>query len=485
MGESNGPWGQLAEHDAEAAAQWDRYTILPEAGENPVLDAFCRRKNITIRSLIRQGARLSEDHVLCYPYEKALKFRDMNSGSMWSVAGAEFPAMKLLWQGTEASDSVIICEGETDGARLIEAYDCDVAIMPAGALNVTFPYVDQVRGYSIVMLGLDNDAAGNEGIAKWQGQLPHAVVFRPKGGEDWCATPDAELPPLVTEAPAAAVMLVSAADLMVLDVPEIASYFTGALLPIGGSMVIHGWAKALKSFVSMDGMSKLATGVEWMGFTNEEEPVKVAVLQYEIPWPYYQQRVAGMREAADSEGKLTEFDENFFTYSPLVRPQLIAGNTAQEDEVLRNLTAAGIQVFLADPVRRMAGHADLNSEQDVRKILGFFERLNDNGITVIYTHHDNKGGATPGATGGSADMTGSGAFAGDPDSIVNLTLPRGERWETSRLRNISYLLRNAPSPGMKGMEIHENGTLTYSDMPHGMEEAADDNSQEDDSAPSL
>jgi len=484
MGESNGPWGQLAEHDAEAAAEWDGYSALPVEGENPVLDGFCRRKNITIGALLKQGARLSEDHVLCYPYDKALKYRNMNNGSMWSAPGSEFPAMKLVWQGASASNKVIVCEGETDGARLIAAYDCDVAIMPAGAMNVTFPYVEQVRGYDVIMLGLDNDKAGNEGIAKWRGQLPQAVVFRPEAG-DWCEAPDDGLPPLIEEAPPGAVILYSAADLMTLEVPEIASYFDNALLPVGGSMVVHGWSKALKSFVSMDGMAKLATGTEWMGFGNQEEPVKVAVLQYEIPWPYYQQRVAAMREAADQSGRLDEFDEHFYTYSPLVRPQLIAGNTQQEDTVIRNLVDAGIQVFLADPVRRMAGHADLNSEQDVRKILGFFERLNDQGITVIYTHHDNKGGAAPGAAGSSADMTGSGAFSGDPDSIVNLTLPRGERWETSRLRNISYLLRNAPSPSMKGMEIHENGTLSYSDMPHGNDPAAAAEDGSEDSAPSL
>jgi len=469
MGESNGPWGLLAEHDAEAAQSWDRYQPLPEPGINPVLDAFCRRKNITISALMKQGARLSDDNTMCYPYERALKYRNMNDGSMWNRAESEFPAMKIVWQGAGPSEGVIVVEGETDAARVTDAYELDVAIMPAGAKNVTFPYVAQLREYQHVYLGLDNDAAGNEGIGKWQSQLSHAVVFRPEGA-DWCDTASADLPDITSvDAPKPTVVLVNAADLMELEVPDIPSYFDNALLPVGGSMVIHGWAKAYKSFVGMDGMASLATGQPWIGFNNMEEPVRVAVLQYEIPWPYYKQRVAAMREHAEEQGCVDEFDENFITYSPLVRPQLIAGNTAQEDEVLRNLTAANIEVMLIDPVRRMAGAADLNSEQDVRKILGFFERLNDNAITVIYTHHDNKGGAAPGSGEGAASMTGSGAFAGDPDSIVNLTLPRGETWESSTIRNVSFLLRNAPSPSMRGMEIHETGRLTYTTMPHGFE----------------
>jgi hypothetical protein len=88
-----------------------------------------------------------------------------------------------------------------------------------------------------------------------------------------------------------------------------------------------------------------------------------------------------------------------------------------------------VQVAIFDPVRRlMKAGQSMNDEDSVRYPLQFFESLQNEGITVIFCHHDNKGSAKSGG-GDALDMTGSGAWAGDADSILSVALPKGERRE--------------------------------------------------------
>ena len=82
MADSDGDWGHLAEHDSEAAQAWDSFDLLPDSGENPVLDAFCERKRISIPALLRLGARLADGEVLAFSYDKGIKFRNMLDGRM-------------------------------------------------------------------------------------------------------------------------------------------------------------------------------------------------------------------------------------------------------------------------------------------------------------------------------------------------------------------------------------------------------------------
>jgi hypothetical protein len=265
-------------------------------------------------------------------------------------------------------------------------------------------------------------------------------------------------------------VLVSAGELMDLEMPDVTSWFEGALLPIGGQMVLHGWAKSFKSYLSLDLASALAQGQDWCGFEPIEEPCKVAVVQFEIPAPYYRQRIAAMQATARDR---KAFDENFMTWTPLSRPQLRAGIKEQEEFVRRTLVTNHVQVAVFDPVRRlMKAGQSMNDEDSVRAPLQFFESLQNEGITVVFCHHDNKGSAKSGG-GDALDMTGSGAWAGDADSILSVALPKGERRENPR-RNIHFLLRNAPSPDPRGMQLREDGTIIYSTEPYGPEEDDDE-----------
>ncbi len=198
MAESNGEWGQLAEHDDEMAAQWDAFARLPVAGEHDVLDAFCASKNIDIHALVRVGTRLASHDVLAFAYPGGLKYRSMTTGQRWSYTGALFTELKIVRHAAEPSDTVILVEGETDCARLSMVYAADVAALPAGAKRFTQEFADQVKGYEKILIGLDPDAAGEQGSAKILNYLPQAMRFLPpEGCGDWCSVPaDEGFPPL-------------------------------------------------------------------------------------------------------------------------------------------------------------------------------------------------------------------------------------------------------------------------------------------------
>lgn len=198
--------------DPELTALWDSYARLPDPGHNDILDGFVAAKHITVGALVRLGTRLAQDHVLVYAFQGGLKYRDMQSGSRWATAGAEFPTLKIVRASIEPSSTVIVAEGETDGARLTLLYpDVDVAILPAGAKRFSPDFAEQLRTYDRVILGLDNDQAGEEGRTRIREHLPAALVLTPP--DDWCTWPDDEPPPPLPTPDAANVGTLTFTDL--------------------------------------------------------------------------------------------------------------------------------------------------------------------------------------------------------------------------------------------------------------------------------
>ena len=138
-------------------------SLFPITGQHDVLDAFVARKHISIASLVRLGGRLSDHTVLAFAFPGGVKYRDMLTGRRWNTAGATFTELKIIPAGAKPTERVLVCEGETDAARLSELYPVDVAVMPAGAMAFQASYVEQLRSYRLVLIALDNDAAGDKG----------------------------------------------------------------------------------------------------------------------------------------------------------------------------------------------------------------------------------------------------------------------------------------------------------------------------------
>ena len=482
---SNGDWGDRASAEPGMADVWDALHDLPDDGVNHALDAFVASKHITIADLIRVGGKMGDDpvwgNVLAFAYPSAIKFRDLTTGRRWAYAESAYPTLKIVRSHTgEPSDTIVLCEGETDAAWLTGRLTCDVGMMGAGAKTFPAAYAAQLGSYTRVLVGLDADEAGEEGWEKIRALLPYAVRWLPEGGTDWCElTVTPELPDPSTD-PVRLDVMVNARDLLELTVPEQASWLEHDVLPIGGLLLIHGWAKCFKTWLMLDLLARLSQGQDWCCLEPKEEPTKVAVVQYEVPWPYYRKRVQALRDDA-REPEL--FDENFLTYSPLARPRLKSGNKAEEDIMLRSLVDSGAQIVAFDPIRRMMGGRNFNDEHEVRVVLDFFERVQNEGITVIATHHDNKESAKYGG-GDPRGMTGSGAFSGDPDTLVSVSLPQGHRLDSSKMRNIAFTLRNAPSLGRRGFEMTGDGHPLYATEPFGPP-SEDDDALADSSMPSI
>jgi hypothetical protein len=338
--------------------------------------------------------------------------------------------------------------------------------------------VDQVKDYPRVLAaydqgdvaGPDGRPAGDAGWEKFKAYVPQAMRFNAPDVGDWCEF-EGEPPPLpgIDASGGSSLVLVKLSDFLETEFPEVASYFACEVLPIGGQLVEHGWAKNFKSFIALDIMAALAQGSEWCGFENLEEPVPIAVIQYEIPPKYFKDRMLAIKRHAENKAALVE---NFHIWTPQSRPQLRVNNAKAEEYVRAELVRAGIQVVLFDPLRRMmpAG-LSLNDEDSARHALSFFESLQNEGITVIFTHHDNKQGAR--ADADETSMTGSGAWAGDADTIIGVTRVKGEPRHSGK-RNINFLLRNAPSPAPRGMQMMEDtARILYSPDPFGVGEAED------------
>lgn len=469
MGESNGEWGEAGEHDEELGALWDSFEKLPEPGTNDTLDAFTAAKRIDIGSLVRVGARLSAPTVLAFALPGGVKFRDMESGKRWTAAGSEFRRLKVIYAGPGRAEHLILAEGETDAARLTLLYPtADVAVMPAGAKRFTAIFAEQVREYTRVLIGTDPDEAGEEGAAKITALLPRAERFAPPAA-DWCAL-EGEPPALPTGEVVVRSKLISMREMDDVVLPDVASWFEHGLLPVGGQLVVHGWAKLGKSYVAMDMLAALAQGTGWCGFEHQEEPARVAAIQFEIQPFYFRDRLRAMRARAKQPELLWD---NFFTWHPEERLDLKAGVKAQEDEARRLLVENEVQVVLIDPLRRfMQAGQSMNDEDQARYPLQFFESLQQEGITVVFCHHDVKSAARM-RNADDTSMTGSGAFAGDADTIIGLTRPKDASSE-SPLRNVHFTLRNGPPQAPRGLTFRDDATLLYSDEPHESANKADD-----------
>ena len=470
MGQSNAEWGYLP--DDEQREAWDSFEPLPAPGVNAPLDSFCKRKRIAIGDLVRVGARLSTPTVLAFAFPGGLKFRDIVTDQRWNYVGSTFDELKIIRSITATdpghpADYVLVCEGETDAARLSAHYDGDVAVLPTGAMGWRDSYVQQLEGYERVYVATDADKAGDTGADRILAAIGRGQRFRPPAG-DWCEV-EGPLPPLPAAPEIPTGILVPALAVIELETPDEPSYFDNAILPLAGTLMLHGPYKSFKSWIALDLMAALAQGEAWALFEARQGPIRAAVLNFEIPLPYYQVRLREMRQQAKFRD---EFDQNLLTYTPGIRPQLVAGDRKSEDPIIRNLLEAQAGVVLIDPVRRAIGFADPNAENEVRKMLRFAERLNDYGIAVVLVHHDNKEGDKYGG-GDPRYMTGSGAWAGDVDGIVSLSLPRGEPRDTGTRRNLHFLLRNAQSPSSRGFEL--DGTrATYSLSPYDEDEKEGD-----------
>ena len=200
----------------------------------------------------------------------------------------------------------------------------------------------------------------------------------------------------------------------------------------GCKMILGGTSKSNKSWCLLDLALSVASGQPWWGRPCDKVPV--VYINFELqPWALAQRLGAlclarpeyrlGKRALAlwNLRGHNTDLT--------LLRPKL-------EEQLARHQFG----LIILDPAYKVLGNRDENANGEIASLMNEFEALGQKtGAAVVVAHHFAKGDST--AKSALDRMSGAGAWARDPDSIIVLT-PHEEQdcfTVTSILRNLPQL----------------------------------------------
>lgn len=202
------------------------------------------------------------------------------------------------------------------------------------------------------------------------------------------------------------------------------------LLHRGCKMLLGGTSKSNKSWCLAELSVCVASGQPWWGKRTRQS--RVLHLNFELPrWAIAQRFQAIGNERPECAG----FLENLYVWN-------LRGHQA-DFRILRpkleeRLTASEFGLIVLDPAYKVLGGRDENSNGDVADLMNEFENLaQSSGAALAIAHHFAKGDST--AKQAIDRMSGAGAWARDPDSILVLTPHEEEDCFT-----VTSILRNLP-----------------------------------------
>jgi hypothetical protein len=201
------------------------------------------------------------------------------------------------------------------------------------------------------------------------------------------------------------------------------------LLHKGGKMVLGGGSKSFKTWQLIHLAVAVATGTDYLGF-----PTKIGRVLYinlELPESYFAKRCQTVQDKrrVSSDGRFEVWN--------------LRGHADQLANLLPKMIGrAGngkYALIILDPIYKVFGEREENVAHHVTAVMNDLERLAvKSGAAVAFGAHFSKGNQ---AGKESIDrISGSGAFARDPDSIVILT-----KHEEDDAFTVETTLRNHPS----------------------------------------
>jgi hypothetical protein len=205
----------------------------------------------------------------------------------------------------------------------------------------------------------------------------------------------------------------------------------GGILHRGCKMVLGGTSKSNKSWCLLDLAMSVAAGADWWGHGCCRAPV--LYVNFELhPWAIAQR----LNSLAAARTDLAGLGDALSVWNlrgrnadmSILRPKL--------EEQLERRQEYGL--IILDPAYKLLGDRDENANGDIAGLMNEFEALvQRTGAAVVIAHHFAKGDASVKV---AADrMSGAGAWARDPDSLVILTPHEEEDCFT-----VSSILRNLP-----------------------------------------
>jgi len=204
------------------------------------------------------------------------------------------------------------------------------------------------------------------------------------------------------------------------------------ILHQGCKMILGGTSKSNKSWCLLDLALSVASGQPWWGRKCVKLPVVYINFELHV-WAVAQRinALCGARPECKAMGKTLHI-WNLRGHNAditLLRPKL-------EEQLAKHQFG----LIILDPAYKVLGNRDENANGEIASLMNEFEALaQKTGAAIVVAHHFAKGDST--AKSAMDRMSGAGAWARDPDTIVVLT-PHEEPDHftvTSILRNLPQL----------------------------------------------
>lgn len=212
--------------------------------------------------------------------------------------------------------------------------------------------------------------------------------------------------------------------------PAVPSELIEGILHRGCKMVLGGTSKSNKSWCLLDLAISVASGQKWWGRQCARH--RVVYVNFELqPWAVYQRLEAlcgARRECSDIGTWLSLWNlRGYNTDLTMLRPKLE-----------ERLTSGEYGLVIVDPAYKLLGARDENLNGDIANLMSEFERLAQRcGAAIVVAHHFAKGDSS--GKDAIDRMSGAGAWARDPDSIMVMTPHEEEDCYT-----VTGILRNLP-----------------------------------------
>ena len=184
------------------------------------------------------------------------------------------------------------------------------------------------------------------------------------------------------------------------------------LLEKGSKMIIGGHSKGRKTWNLLHLAVCVATGKLWWGFPTKKG--KVLYINFEIPKHHFQDRLKAIKEKLVIEGSELKGQLTVWNLRGC------ANDITDIIEEIIERTKDEFDLVIIDPIYKVLGDRDENSNGDVADLMNHIDRiLEEADAAVIFAHHFSKGNQSK--KDPMDRMSGAGVYARDADTMVTLT----------------------------------------------------------------
>jgi hypothetical protein len=213
------------------------------------------------------------------------------------------------------------------------------------------------------------------------------------------------------------------------------------VLHVGSKMILGGTSKSNKSWCLLDLALSVASGSDWWGRHCVKMPV--LYINFELHAWAIAQRLNSLAAARVlANGHQANGHRENGNLGDMLHIWNLRGHNADltvlRPKLEEQLDRHQFGMIIIDPAYKVLGNRDENANGDIASLMNEFEALAQRtGAALVVAHHFAKGDSTVKSV--IDRMSGAGAWARDPDSIVVLTPHEEEGCFT-----VSTVLRNLP-----------------------------------------